>query len=301
MGLRVLGNRHLEGLTEKKLLFLSWDKLKAGFENVGICHSKEEIRQYVQTKKVMPGILDDSVNKLKLLATPAYYPMIDLQPRFKIWAAEFEMNQRLELLEIAHRRGIILEFNDYFSFIKPDKIDSLNLLPSLKDRKSLMNAHGAFECSFRFLKDCFEKDVENINLNLINAQLRALGFKLGFKNGKILRPTVYLEENKVVVISGNGSEIPNPEKAIELLAPHVNKFKINVKGLLYIEDLKLYNKDKLYEFKTKLDEKYPDKIWWIEDDTDINNIWQEGFIPFEESVKAEYEQYAEIKAILKQS
>lgn len=278
-----LAGQHRAGLTKEHRQAVVVDELKKGFNQLPICQSEKELQEKLETDpNLITGIPYQAVNKANqfgVVANPSYRPTKELQPHFDIQPG-LTMDQQQDLLDTAYQRGIILHFGDYQKLT--EEFPTERFLDVKKYGKYLEPIQQSFICSVNFLVRHLQP-LNEAKIDLLNAQLRALSFKWSkwkTQEIKAFNPIIYLEDKDTVVFRGNCSEIKNPIWAIELLAPHVKKIKIQRMGFLSLDHREQYSLKKWYAFYDELNQHFSDKIIFeidpISNRDDLSDIWQKN-------------------------
>ena len=286
MAFYLFGRRHYQGLTEKRKTELALQEFKQGLSDLPVCQSQDELNDKLAndatfTSQVAHNVIK-SADEISLSFAQVYYrPTKDLQPRFEIHQG-LVMNQQQDLLNLAYEKGIILHFKSYeqriFSFEGPQPV-----FPNKEySAEILQKMELSFECSVMFLVNHLQPlDLQRIDF--INEQLRALSFKWVDRvseKEKVFYPRVYLEDHETVVIRGNFSDSNNQNTviwAIESLVSHVNKIKVEGRGLLFALGV-----DEMGNFKDSLNARFSGKVILVDRlsdlplplPSDMDGIWQ---------------------------
>lgn len=269
-------SRAMVGLTHEKIVDLSVKQLNSILENLTVFRAgeyPEDVTTIRQHTNYVIGLIT-RVNQLHCLVSSL--SQLTLQPRVGIYGTDLSMEQRLALLKTAYAKGIVLEFYEFFHGNFMDKT-----LPSYSTEverdygsTTAEKMKLAFECSVNFLENCLQNRDENFDVEGVNDQLNALGFKWPTPQGyKILKPAIYLESESSLVIKGNCNELPNPiNQSLEKLAPYVHEIKIHRAGITssFLHSDKSWN-----SFQDNLQELFPgNSIVFIEDAEENDSIWQ---------------------------
>ena len=273
---RKVAARHVAGLTEEKAIAIRLEEFKVRLEKLPICQTKEELEAKLAQDADF-GIntaLDLSLDIDHVYAR--YNPIKDLQPRFII-RDSLSMDQKLGLLDFAYEKGIVFEFGDYEVLF--DKFPKSNTNFE-KEYSSIIKKKvvEAFTCISHYVSRRLMEQ-KPLKLELLQNQINALGIKWGEGGNlkKVLKAPMYLEDRQTAVFRPNCSEVgPNFADVFEMIIPHVQCFKINGEGLLYLEQL--YKRGNWENFKSDLNQKYPNKLMFIEEGMD-RNIWQADIAP----------------------
>ena len=278
-------NRHYQGLSEDKRVEIGLEKLKEAFNALTVCQDDQDLQDRLENDAeftISTGRDDvEEINKeICSLAHASYLPTKQVRARFDV-SKGLTDDQKRDLLEIAHQKGIVLRFNDFQICVSDHlPMKAVKYLPYgsfvlESNKKSAQMMLDAFTCSLEFLVKYLPLDPSKIEL--INDQLMAFGIRIHGRSEdkvKTLNPTLYMEDEETVVIRGNCSEIGDPTGAIEMLAPLVKKIKIERVGLCFVDGLRLFHPNKWNDFQNQLNQRFPGKFLFIEEYPDMPDIWQ---------------------------
>jgi hypothetical protein len=279
MSFNYLKRQYFKGLTKEHLTVSALNEFKQVLNELPVCQSEVELQQKLENDGNFTSTLAvdalKAVNEIDHLAIARYRPTKELQPRFEIRSG-LTLNQQQDLLNIAYQKGIFLYFSDYEGCIYREfpKAGAEYKM----DHIYLEKIQQGFTCSLNFLLNRLES-LDDKKIELINGQLRALSFKWTHRSSdevKIFNPNIYLEDKDTVVIRGNCSEIGDPTCAIEALAPHFKKIKIERVGFLFHNILSFYKEEAWMLFQTNLNTRFPDKMIFEHLLIGMTGIWQEN-------------------------
>lgn len=233
-----LAKKHIQGMDVNAFAV---QKLLEGFDKLTIYRTDEERLHALSTDKnyihnLAYKALEESA-VFTSIAEALYNPMSETQPRFRIKNGKWTHEQIQALLDKAYERGIILEFSQLFTPVPPFGKEPSPQIEAHKEynKSDVAWMQYGFNTAWMFLEKRLQ-DKTTFDVNKVNAQLDALGYKWKSISGdKVAKPNFYMEDKNTVVIRGNCSEIPSPTDAIKHLAPLVERIKMPLAGLQFVE------------------------------------------------------------------
>lgn len=254
IALNYLAKNHLEGLSHKNRTEVALDELKKNLEE----WPEAGYGNYSQANKALTA--NEVYNGIAKLAAVYYDPEKELQPRLRIWDAS--ENQKLELLKIAHSKGILLHFGDYDRCVF-EKFPEIIKFPGDLVYNSLFDDfEESFKTSVLFLSEHLPTD----KIEIINQQLLALSFVFFSKDKEaVMKPLVYLEDSQTVLIRGNEHEIKDISWGIKKLAPLFKTIKVErcrlLRSHVEVSDSECLQWAKFLE---KFNKDFPGKIAYVD-------------------------------------
>ncbi|WP_068469717.1 hypothetical protein [Candidatus Protochlamydia phocaeensis] len=274
MFLKRLSSRAVTGLTDAQVRRLSIEKIKQFLTTLPISAQEwEEARE--RNRSFSPAQIlrmTEQFESMDPRLCIKYAVEPGNQPRFRLSSAFISLEQKLELLDLAYRRGIILEFSNHGFGLSSEaptiQADCRSQLSSSEKEKRRQTMERAFLCSLHFLERRLRDPSREFER--INAQLDALCFEAGLGFGKkVLKPVMTLENNQTLVIQDNCYKGVNVPLALEKLTSSLQEIKveINSAATLSQEDLQRYREELIHQ--------YPHKLAFIEHSREKTDIWQD--------------------------
>lgn len=260
-----LGDRQFKGLTDKRRADIAFEELKKEIEKLPVCVDQNDLDQKLKTEEFGLQILEgmNKVNAIYQMVQTLYIPTQDIQPHFVIFSEDLSIEQQLDLLDAAYKKGILLDFTSPVAKIAALEVDYLKLLS-----EELKNP---FELSMKYI----ERRLQNKDdrYDRMNAQLKSLALKcISPSDRKILSPNFQFESDGTLAIRSRFSEIVDPRVILEL-APHVKQLKIEKSG--FIQPKGSFSEAGWNAMEKAFQDKYPNKIiFFSEENGEASPIWQ---------------------------